>query len=785
MSSHTSGGPRRQFVALVLAVFFALAGLPAAPVLATPSFNLPGIDAGQVDLTKRVYYYYDDFGHLANTPPPDLSTFKPVTLDKYRKMTAGTEEHLYWRWKTYVDEQEANNWEAWRFAYVAKKRLHSKLMSVEEPSSAVLSVLTEEPSKYKTSSTEQLFAAWGKAQRLRARPEWKAPVWKDWLADTLRVWDSRERGSGFEIVVREDYVEEEESLARGNFQYRQQLPEKVRDKLPADLKNTKLLPDIAEFDTYNLIIECKSKTTLDSREWRQLATTLKVVKAIGGTAVYVFSGQPDTATVTRMRAMAAEEGAPLEVRNFSAIAQRMSEVWARATPPRAGPGLTPPGQYSADSAFTDMIDQSADSSADARLRQAIAETAEADLDTTGEPDDAEQDVGSPQTDLGGVDFSTLELKYVSDSYHNGSGIQYAFSADKLPAGQQSFGGRRAALLASDSFFVWLALRPDTFWVNLNPSEPDRIIDAQFGRTDAGRVLLEADLAMKKSVAKFIHPDTPGGKRYWDSLRGENRCLSMRQWIVPDPAIVRENGGELFILEAPLRVEMETEYGGAAKSNVSSCDGRQDPEITRHNERMYRDTILPQVQEAVNTAPEYADLRRVYASRVAAEWFRQRSKTKHTAVSDLVDKGDISPWRAREPWQPREVFDRYVQSYNNGEFNVAHTTTEGNWIYTYTYTYGGVDFSRVDRKPINEARFTEEHPTLAASAQNSLLGGLPEGQRLMVGGLSTSVPLVEAFAPVPSATSNPVFYILATIPVLSWLLIGIWLLRRRAQQRVPV
>lgn len=54
-------------------------------------------------------------------------------------------------------------------------------------------------------------------------------------------------------------------------------------------------------------------------------------------------------------------------------------------------------------------------------------------------------------------------------------------------------GRTAAVQASDAFFVWLSLSPDKFWVNLNPEEPDRIIDAQLGTTDVGRILLQADL----------------------------------------------------------------------------------------------------------------------------------------------------------------------------------------------------------------------------------------------------------------------------------------------------
>src|SRR5690606_38563166 len=121
--------------------------------------------------------------------------------------------------------------------------------------------------------------------------------------------------------------------------------------------------------------------------------------------------------------------------------------------------------------------------------------------------------------------------------------------------------------ASDAFFVWLALPPDTFWVNLNPTEPDRIIDPRFARTDAGRVLLEADLALKKVVAPLVHPESPSGARFWRELealygdRADRACFSVRQWIVPKRATVHATGDELYILDAPLAVKMESEFVG--------------------------------------------------------------------------------------------------------------------------------------------------------------------------------------------------------------------------------
>ncbi|GGW39561.1 hypothetical protein [Streptomyces xantholiticus] len=429
--------------------------------------------------------------------------------------------------------------------------------------------------------------------------------------------------------------------------------------------------------------------------------------------------------------------------------------------------LRAPDQYQAPAPAPAEIADSGDTPEEAAELRQVNQQLAAD---SGHPDLAQ--------DLGGVDFSTLELRYVSDTYHNGSGVQYAFKADALPADEQSFGGRRAAQLASDSFFVWLELPPSAFTVNLNPDEPNRIIDEKFGQTDAGRVLLEADLAMKKSVAKFIHPDTPGGKKYWDSLWGETKCVSMRQWIVPDTATVRDNGNELYILDAPLLVKMESEVIETPGVGGDTGCGQQDEASTQHNESVYRTTILPQIQKAVNHAPEYADLRRVYASRVAAEWFRKRSAGKHTAYSDLIGKGDISRWASREKWTPREVFDRYVQSYKNGEFKVKHTTTEGNVVYTRTYVYGGVDFSQIDQNRLSATKFAKDHPALTATARNALHEPSGEGRDVWLGGQTTAVPLAEAFAGPDPATSKPLFYVLGAVPLTAWLVTGGMLLWRR-------
>ncbi|MFI9508813.1 hypothetical protein [Nocardia sp. NPDC052566] len=291
---------------------------------------------------------------------------------------------------------------------------------------------------------------------------------------------------------------------------------------------------------------------------------------------------------------------------------------------------------------------------------------------------------------GGIDFSTVELHYLAD---RGDGqLRYSFNATSATVPSDVAVGQTAAVQASDAFFVWLSLPESAFWVNLNPNEPDRIVDNKLGATDVGRILLVADLEMKKVVGRLIHPDTDLGRRFWRGPGERASCIDMRQWIVPAPATVYERDGGMYIVDAPLQVQMESDF--LRKQGMPSQCVAPDAQM----ESMFRDQVLPKVQDAVNHAPEFTELRRVYLSRVAAQWYRERHG-RDGALSTMIDSGDVSAWPALQPWSSREVFDRYVQSYNNFEFNVTREIPQGDVVYTMTYTYGGVDFSKV---PLNKS-----------------------------------------------------------------------------------
>ncbi|WP_030748282.1 hypothetical protein [Streptomyces sp. NRRL F-5135] len=318
---------------------------------------------------------------------------------------------------------------------------------------------------------------------------------------------------------------------------------------------------------------------------------------------------------------------------------------------------------------------------------------------------------------GGVDFSTLEMRYISDGL---DGLSYAYSGTTLPDEYQQDPGLGARVVQDfgTDLRTWLALDPQKFWVNLNPAEPDRIVDAALGRTNAGRVMLEADLQMKRTKAKILHPDAETGKRFWRDIRPSangSLCLSSRMWIVPGKIEVHENGEALHILEAPL--DVKTESLNVDDPDAGSCD--TDPVADAHNENLERTLVLPEIRKAVNTAPEYAPLRRAFLARIIAQWVRKRHQQGHRTSFDGVIDSEEPGESTHGGRSPKDVFDDYVHSYRHKEFDVTRRTTEGRVTRVTRYVYGGADFTRVDLTTVGKVDMRERYPQFVESAQASV------------------------------------------------------------------
>ncbi|GAB2966033.1 hypothetical protein GCM10023080_029810 [Streptomyces pseudoechinosporeus] len=518
-------------------------------------------------------------------------------------------------------------------------------------------------------SPERAYAAWNRNQTIGSRP-W-AGSFRTWLIKQYIGNEViRQRGDAFHKKVAEDF-----GIGGPEWQCEQKIP---GSKRRGDFVNPE----------QRILIEVKSD---GSYKKGQLEEDKKLVEQ-GWDVRYVFGEEPDEATAAELKAA----GIKVHVHRSAAIpeftpnentAPKDLELFSpdAKTAPSAGDGVN-------------TIRGSADTEAEARANQQQLA-------------DAEGESSSP----GGVDFSTLQLSYVGTS-KDGKGLDYSFKAAQNPDEDTnpSWGGMAKAHLASDAFFTWLALTPDKFWVNLNPTQPDQIMDTTFAKTDAGRVLLEADLSMKHDFAKTVNPKTALGARFWNALShvGGQPCMPViRNWIVPNTAKVREQDGGIYILDAPLKVN-SVPYEGTIPGD--QC--RKTTAQREHDQRLVETMIRPVVEKRVNTAPEYADLRRVYASRVAAEWVAQQDEVKPGPYHDIIGSDDVSRWPLRHDknWSEQDTYQRYLKSFNQGDYKFERRS--GNWI--YTYTVGGVDFSKSPKQDISRAQFTKEEPGMPGTAANS-------------------------------------------------------------------
>ncbi|MFE5334612.1 hypothetical protein ACFQ8E_01765 [Isoptericola sp. NPDC056573] len=321
---------------------------------------------------------------------------------------------------------------------------------------------------------------------------------------------------------------------------------------------------------------------------------------------------------------------------------------------------------------------------------------------------------------GGIDWRSLELRYVTDDPKAGD-YGYAFSADELPddgVAEPGYGGEAALDLSSDALMTWLALDPEQFWVNLNPDTPDTIVDEEFGSTDAGRVLLEADLEMKQSLNDLMRPETEQGKKHWESLERTDDGLICsdwtRLWIDPQPAKVRVEDDQLYILDAPLQVQIEPFDVDWEVPGNEVCQDAPPKMVERNTQRIVDDFEQP-LEDYVNSAPEYADLRRVYTARVAAEWIKDRDAERPGAFHDVIGSGDVSAWPARTEYDPKDVYDEYRELLKTVQYRYEYEHGEQEF---YIEIFGGIVLPDAPRDLTPKAEFERDHPKLPRTVRSA-------------------------------------------------------------------
>jgi len=299
-------------------------------------------------------------------------------------------------------------------------------------------------------------------------------------------------------------------------------------------------------------------------------------------------------------------------------------------------------------------------------------------------------------------FRPLHLRYISfDNLNN----NFKLLLDKGDSKNPSAGELESAAKDLFNYFlVGISLPNSTFWVNLRPDSPNDVIDPLLAQTEVGKILLEADLQLKKDTANATNPGTPEGKRYWDKLYkkagelygSENVTIPTltRPWIVPDEIIIRESIDSAYVYKATLKVMLEQDY---LKGNASyAFKDEREKQLNEYSAQIIRESIIPKLTKEINNAKCYAPLRQVYYSLILAQWFKARNKgvaEKGRAGLNLpypmMDSRNLSNLKSKIPYSVNTYFNAYKESFEKGEYNIKESNYTPYGQVIRSYFSGGI------------------------------------------------------------------------------------------------
>ena len=247
------------------------------------------------------------------------------------------------------------------------------------------------------------------------------------------------------------------------------------------------------------------------------------------------------------------------------------------------------------------------------------------------------------------------------------------------------------------FLIGLTLPNDAFWVNLRPDAEDKIIDRLLAATDIGKIMLEADLQLKKDTSRFTSPETPEGRLYWNKLYKKAEELYgydqvaiptvTRPWIVPNEIIVRETKDSAYIYKATLKVMLEQDYLKDSRL-YNFKDGRAKV-LNEYSAQLMRELILPKITKEINISQRYAPLRQAYYSIILSRWFKMRFSGKSGKYPSLIDKSDLTNLTSKTPWSKATYFQQYKKSFAEGEYNTKEVVQTPTGQVIRTYISGGI------------------------------------------------------------------------------------------------
>ncbi|MDP8212083.1 MAG: IS630 transposase-related protein [Candidatus Zapsychrus exili] len=249
------------------------------------------------------------------------------------------------------------------------------------------------------------------------------------------------------------------------------------------------------------------------------------------------------------------------------------------------------------------------------------------------------------------------------------------------------------------FLASMTVPKGDLWVNLSPTERDRIVPDALGKTELGMDLLAQDYILKQLTASLMHPEGELGKKFWEKIYKQAKDkygvssiptdTFNKVWILPESATIYENGATVYVVESKMKVMLEQDYLQEDRGLKI-----EDRKKQNNSSSIIKEIIIPAIEREVNEGEHFASLRQIYHSLILAKWYKQ--KVKNSILSQIyIDKNkvegikssdviarrqsenqadvaishyEIASQNALAMTKPEDIYNQYMDAYKKGVYN---------------------------------------------------------------------------------------------------------------------
>jgi hypothetical protein len=311
-----------------------------------------------------------------------------------------------------------------------------------------------------------------------------------------------------------------------------------------------------------------------------------------------------------------------------------------------------------------------------------------------------------------AEISTLKFSALAVEQGYGScRLSFTVEAKKAAALEPILDVEKATQKSLEYFFLALVLPEEKFWVNLNPQEADKIVEPDLAATDLGRIMLAADLRLKKDVSELTNPRTSAvGREYWERLYAKAEALgiadkipvSNRVWIIPDEVATRQTPKRINILQSRLKASLESEY----LTQDAGIKDKEKKELQDYGIQLMRELILPVLNKKINESYFYADLRGVYQALILARWYKSNFGQQKNSLLQSASATVFEDLETDIPYGRDQIYQDYLDSFTKGEYDFVENKGAKLQLYlqaiTRRYVSGGINLRKIEvvRNPPN-------------------------------------------------------------------------------------